>query len=190
MKYKAFYVDKCIMIYLKNINCTSHEMKGNICILYHDQKIIGYNIFDVESPLLIKGLLKQSDELNDLINKELSKQGLASLEVDDTAYFVVGHVVECRPHPQSAKLHITQVDIKDEIIQIVCGAKNIALHQKVVVAKVGAVLNNGTWILPGKIMNEKSNGMICSDKELGLSEVSHGILVLDDTYHIGDAFIV
>lgn len=91
---------------------------------------------------------------------------------------VVGEILEIRNHPNANKLHLTKVDIGTETLNIVCGANNIAVGQKVPVALVGAILPGGLEIKEAVIRGEKSFGMICSEIELGLSEKSDGILVL------------
>ena len=98
---------------------------------------------------------------------------------------VVGHVIECEQHPNADRLKITKVDIGTfGIVQIICGAPNIAINQKVPVAKIGTTLyekDGSPWkIKKGKIRGEESHGMICSEDELGLGKSNQGIMVLDD----------
>jgi phenylalanyl-tRNA synthetase beta chain len=96
---------------------------------------------------------------------------------------VVGHVLECKSHPNADKLQLTNVDLGNgEQVQIVCGAPNIAAGQKVPVATIGTTLfdeNGEAWpIKKGKIRGEASFGMICSQKELGLGQSHEGIMVM------------
>ena len=96
---------------------------------------------------------------------------------------VVGEVLTCTKHPNADKLSLTTVDIGgDEPVQIVCGAPNVAVGQKVPVATIGTTLYNAegeSWtIKKGKIRGEFSNGMICAEDELGLGESHEGIMVL------------
>lgn len=97
---------------------------------------------------------------------------------------VVGEVLECGPHPNADRLQLTKVSIgSDTILQIVCGAPNVATGQKVAVATAGTVLydtdGKAVEIRKGKIRGEVSEGMICSEIELGLGTDKDGILVLD-----------
>ncbi|NHE55510.1 phenylalanine--tRNA ligase subunit beta [Cyclobacterium plantarum] len=96
---------------------------------------------------------------------------------------VVGEVVSCEPHPNADKLSLTEVDIGEEIVPIVCGAPNVAKGQKVPVATVGTSLytNDGKpfEIKKAKIRGEVSQGMICAEDELGLGSSHEGILVLE-----------
>lgn len=99
---------------------------------------------------------------------------------------LVGYVAECSPHPDSAHLHCCKVDLGGgELADIVCGAPNVATGQKVAVAPVGSKLPDGTVIKKAKLRGQPSNGMICSERELGLSADHSGILVLPDTAQAG-----
>ncbi|MBP7449452.1 MAG: phenylalanine--tRNA ligase subunit beta [Flavobacteriales bacterium] len=103
---------------------------------------------------------------------------------------VVGHVLECRRHPDADRLSVTMVDLGGgEPVQIVCGAPNVAKGQKVLVATVGADLcmNDGTCIVikKSKIRGQESQGMICAEDELGLGHDHDGILVLDPDAVVG-----
>lgn len=106
---------------------------------------------------------------------------------------VVGKVLECEMHPDSDHLHVCMVDVGEgEPIQIVCGAPNVAVGQKVPVALNGAILPEGIKIKKGKLRGVMSNGMICSHDELGIEpsrlgyEPEYGILVLDENAEIGN----
>jgi phenylalanyl-tRNA synthetase beta chain len=96
---------------------------------------------------------------------------------------VVGHVLTVVPHPNADKLKLTTVDVAgSEPLQIVCGAPNVAVGQKVLVALVGAKLQPTEGepfeIKKSKIRGELSLGMICAEDELGLGESHEGIMVL------------
>ena len=95
--------------------------------------------------------------------------------------FVVGEVMSVKPHPNADKLRLTAVRIGDDtpLLSIVCGAPNVAAGQKVAVATVGAKLPDGTLIKKREIRSQPSEGMILSEKELGISDESAGILVLE-----------
>jgi phenylalanyl-tRNA synthetase beta chain len=96
---------------------------------------------------------------------------------------VVGHVLTCVQHTNADKLRVTTVDIGSGApLQIVCGAPNVAVGQKVLVATIGTKLydkEGGSFeIKKGKIRGEESFGMLCAEDELGLGEGHDGILVL------------
>ena len=107
---------------------------------------------------------------------------------------VVGKVLTCEQHPNADKLKKTTVDVGDgNILNIVCGAPNVAAGQTVPVAVVGTKIydKKGSFfeIAKAKIRGEVSEGMICAEDELGLSDDHGGIMVLDEeTYKIGEPF--
>ena len=137
----------------------------------------------------------------------LSKEEIASrltfsgIEVEEiktlskATSLVVGKVISCIPHPNSDHLHVCKVDIKDEILDIVCGAPTCKEGIKVIVAKVGAKLPGGE-IKAGEIRGYKSNGMLCALNELGVDpkylkeEQIKGIEILSDDFEVGDSDIL
>ncbi|AVK81510.1 phenylalanine--tRNA ligase subunit beta [Campylobacter fetus] len=94
---------------------------------------------------------------------------------------VVGKVKTCVEHENSDHLHVCEVDVGTEVLQIVCGAKNVASGQFVVCALVGATMPNGLEIKSAKLRGVASFGMLCSSSELGLAKINDGIMVLDDS---------
>ncbi|WP_343330048.1 phenylalanine--tRNA ligase subunit beta [Polaribacter staleyi] len=103
---------------------------------------------------------------------------------------VVGKVLTCIQHPNADRLKVTTVDLgSGEPVQIVCGAPNVAVGQKVPVATIGTTLyddkGDGFKIKKGKIRGEESHGMICAEDELGLGKGHDGILVLDKKLKVG-----
>ncbi|MDC8000882.1 phenylalanine--tRNA ligase subunit beta [Aequorivita todarodis] len=97
---------------------------------------------------------------------------------------VVGHVLECAQHTNADRLKVAKVDVGSGApLQIVCGAPNVAVGQKVPVATVGTTLYDAEekpWqINKGKIRGEVSEGMICAEDELGIGKSHDGIMVLD-----------
>ncbi|MEQ8302535.1 MAG: phenylalanine--tRNA ligase subunit beta [Cyclobacteriaceae bacterium] len=97
---------------------------------------------------------------------------------------VIGEVLTCKPHPNADKLSLTTVDIgNSDPSQIVCGAPNVAVGQKVIVATIGSTLYPASGdpfeIKKAKIRGELSEGMICAEDEIGVGESHDGIMVLD-----------
>lgn len=97
----------------------------------------------------------------------------------------VGHVLDVKSHPNAEKLTLCRVDIGDGTPEVICGAPNVAAGQKVAFVGAGTSLPNGMLIEARTIRGVPSEGMICSGVELGLSEDSDGILVLDPDVPIG-----
>lgn len=176
----------------------SFERKDNVTRIFktENNETVGYNFFDISATMKIDGtgqVILTKEQVASL-NEMIQKAGFADkLEADLSPKFVVGFVKECVPHPDSDHLSITQTEIDNgEVVQIVCGAPNIEANQKVVVAKVGAMMPNGLLIWDGALRGEASHGMICSAKELNLPDApaKKGILVLDDSAVTGEAFPV
>lgn len=126
--------------------------------------------------------------------KKLTDQlTLAGLEVDSVESvageftgIVVGEVIEKEKHPNADKLSCCKVNVGNEILDIVCGAPNVYKGMKAPVALIGAILPDGLKIKKGKLRGEVSNGMLCSEKELGLSDESNGLMELPIDAPVGD----
>lgn len=117
---------------------------------------------------------------------------MVGLEVDTVsdryAYLnpvVVGHVRDTAPHPQADKLTLCKIDIGDRILVVVCGAPNVAKDMRVAIALPGAVLPDGMLIKKSLIRGETSEGMLCSERELGLGSDSAGIMELSNHSPLG-----
>lgn len=98
---------------------------------------------------------------------------------------VVGKVEKTEKHPSSDKLSVCLVNVGSKKLQIVCGAPNVQTGQFVPVALVGAILPDGMQIKSDEIKKVKSEGMLCSEKELGLGEEKDGIMVLENGLQAG-----
>ena len=95
---------------------------------------------------------------------------------------IVAEVVECYDHPDSDHLHVTKLNTGEpELLQVVCGAPNVAAGQKVLLATVGTVLGGNFKIKKSKIRGVESLGMICAEDELGIGTSHDGIMVLDSS---------
>ncbi|GAA9604654.1 phenylalanine--tRNA ligase subunit beta [Helicobacter pylori] len=115
--------------------------------------------------------------------EDLSRLGLeveSSIPCVAPKNVVVGKVLEKAPHKNAEKLSVCQVDIGKEVLQIVCGAKNVVPNQFVPVALNG-VLIGSTTIAKTELRGVESCGMICSSSELGFPKINDGILELDES---------
>src|SRR5580704_10810626 len=98
----------------------------------------------------------------------------------DSDKIVVAQIKESLPHPKADRLSVCQVDDGSGALrQIVCGAKNYKVGDKVPLALPGAVLPGGLEIKEGKLRDVVSNGMMCSGRELGMSNDHAGLMILD-----------
>lgn len=117
----------------------------------------------------------------------------AGLEVDaiepvagEFSGVLVGQVKHVEPHPDADKLRLTKVDVgTDELLDIVCGASNVREGLKIPVAVIGAVLPGNFKIKQAKLRGVPSFGMLCSSKELGLTESADGLMELADEAPVG-----
>ncbi|MBR9999408.1 MAG: phenylalanine--tRNA ligase subunit beta, partial [Cyclobacteriaceae bacterium] len=121
-----------------------------------------------------------------LTNTGLEVEGIASYEETKGSLegLVVGEVITCEKHPDADRLSVTTVDIgNNRVVPIVCGAPNVDIGQKVVVAPVGTMIHPISGepfeIRKTKIRGEVSEGMICAEDEIGLGDDHSGILVLE-----------
>lgn len=172
-----------------------HEKYGDIIKIWNNNgDILGYNIFRASTHFHLpdtSGKIAMTEELLGEIKQLFHKQKLDDdLVFDLSPKFVVGYVIDKKPHENADKLSVCQVDVGDETLQIVCGAANVSSKQKVVVAKVGATMPSGLRIKPTELRGVPSNGMICSREELNvpIQKEEKGIYVLDDSYKVGNPF--
>ena len=132
---------------------------------------------------------EQTSEILTDIGLEVEKTEIIESVPGGLKGLVIGEVLETEKHPDADKLKKTRVNIGSEILNIVCGAPNVAAGQKVVVATVGTILytENGESfkIKKSKIRGEESVGMICAEDEIGLGKSHDGIMVLDSNASIG-----
>lgn len=102
---------------------------------------------------------------------------------------VVGEVLTCEKHPDADKLKVTTVTVGADPLQIVCGAPNVAVGQKVAVAMVGCTLyptpEEPLKMKVSKIRGVESHGMLCAEDELGIGHSHAGIMVLDSSIPVG-----
>jgi phenylalanyl-tRNA synthetase beta chain len=135
------------------------------------------------------------EELGDILTGlGLEVEGMEKVESipGGLAGVVVGQVIECGRHPNADRLSLTKVDIGNgsELLNIVCGAPNVAAGQKVMVAPVGTTLyplgsEEPLTLERRKVRGEVSEGMICAEDELGLGEDHQGIIVLPSETPVG-----
>ena len=131
------------------------------------------------------------------ISPEKLESGLTSLglectykaDVSSFSGIVIGKILSVSKVKDSDHLNLCTVDVGEAIVEIVCGANNVEPEIIVPVALPGATLDNGNFkIKKAKIRGVESNGMICSEKELGISTNHEGIMILSDKYKIGSKF--
>ncbi|MBN1601005.1 MAG: phenylalanine--tRNA ligase subunit beta [Chitinispirillaceae bacterium] len=103
---------------------------------------------------------------------------------------IVGKVLETEKHPNADKLTLCKVDSGSEVLNIVCGAPNVRADIKVALATIGTAITPDFVIKKSKIRGTESFGMLCSERELGLSDDHDGIIELPESFRTGDALSV
>ena len=125
--------------------------------------------------------------------KLISQFSLSTAEVENEIFLkgsdiegiVVAEIKSVENHPESRKLHLLKVDIgEEELVDVVCGAPNVRVGMKTAFAKLGARIGEIT-IAPRKLAGYTSNGMCCSERELGLSDNNDGIMDITDDVSLG-----
>lgn len=135
----------------------------------------------------------ESDAPLDRITETLTRIGLEVERIEDRAHdlapFIVGAVVDARPHPNADRLRLCVVDTGQERVQVVCGAPNAVVGLKSAFAAPGTQIPaTGQRLKASVIRGEASNGMLCSERELGLSGTHDGVIALPPETPTGMAF--
>lgn len=184
-----------LIVYFKEGEKQAVQTLGSVTRIYDaaTNETLGFNLFNASTFLGTQesGQLKADDALIHLLNQRIVRAGFdAILPETCEPMIVTGYVKEMKKHPDSDHMHVCKVDLGDEELDIVCGAPNIDQGQKVVVAKIGALMPNGTLIRPTMLRGVASYGMICSARELALPNApqKRGILVLHSETKIGQDF--
>ena len=134
----------------------------------------------------IKEDIPQLENALTMIGQEVEAIDIQGKHLDNV---VIGQITEYGKHPNSDKLTLLKVNVGDEEeLQIICGAPNHKLGDKVVVAKIGAVLPGDFKIKKSKIRDIESFGMLCSQVELGIGEDGDGIIILPEDAPIGEEY--
>lgn len=180
--------DVLIITFDNSLPATREERIGNIVVVYNKDQIIGYNIYDIKDIIKIKskGLIYYpSEQFLNVINSMLTNAKLPTLEKKENSGYFIGEIKD-----------VTFVTEEKALISIYDGNKKyfaivktdmLEKGNKIVFAKVGTCLNNGTVVKEGNIEGKPLNAHICSNRELGINEDDR-ILVLEDEDKIGTDF--
>lgn len=170
----------------------SFERNGDVAVVRpaHQAEIVSVNLFNASQYLDLTetGQVSLTDDQVETINALIAKANYeVEVTIDATPKFVVGYVESCEPVEDSDHLSLTQTNVGDTILQIVCGAKNIRQGLHVLVARPGAVMPSGLIIWPSELRGVSSSGMVCSTRELQLEGVGNveGIWELPDHFKPG-----
>ncbi|MFC1920993.1 phenylalanine--tRNA ligase subunit beta [Chloroflexota bacterium] len=145
--------------------------------------------------------LKDYVDINEPVEAISEKLTMAGFEVNDIEVIgagwdnvVIGQITAINPHPNADRLNLPSIDLGTEQTSVVCGAPNLKIGDKIPFARVGARLidpqsGKMATLKPAKIRGVESSGMVCSEKELGLSDRHEGVLVLADDAPLGTPLV-
>lgn len=163
------------------------ETNGDITFGYHEKDLCFINIKNASKYFsrnqLIDGLLFPTKEIVDHV-AELTRKDISKYFDNG---FKVGLIDKCE-EIKNTHLHKCVVDINSAKLNIVCGAPNARTGLRVVVATNGTMLPSGKQIVTGELLGNKSEGMLCSFRELLINKEGHGIIELNGLYKVGDYF--
>ena len=140
---------------------TKYVNYEDFTVVYHNDEVIAYNFFNISRVEEINEngvIYNVSNTLLDYVNGKLSEKDLELIKNIEGKNFRVGKVISCEDI-EGTHLHLCQVDIKTEVLQIVCGAKNVCKDVKVVVAMIGCLMRDSSIILEGTLKGYKSYGI-------------------------------
>nr|WP_106784869.1 DUF4479 family protein [Lysinibacillus timonensis] len=198
ISYNKLFVGDVLLVQLASepIVKTVVEKVGDFAILKEEAtgEVKAFNLFNASKymELNFQGPVEVSPEIVEKLEIAMVENKVdISLNVDFSPKFVVGYVEGKEKHPNADKLSVCKVNVGEETLQIVCGAPNVEAGQKVVVAKIGAVMPSGLVIKHSELRGVPSEGMICSAKELAIPNApsAKGILVLNDEAEVGSPFV-
>lgn len=182
--YNKNSLNDTLLISISNDPVNNVEHHKKYTVLKSNEKYIGINIFNVSDDMdLPNGYLYPNEKILNYINK------ISNINFTDFVHptLVVAKIEECEDIPNT-HLHKCIVNIGNDKVQIICGAKNAREGLITVCALNNTFLPNGNYISNGELMGYKSFGMLCSAKELGLSIESNGIIELENIYKIGEPY--
>ena len=196
MKNYAIYysykeIGDVVIILFDNVkNVTSSIRKNRVSVIYHNDEIIGYNIFDIKDIIKIKSegmIYFPSNVLVSIINSVLQNEKLETLEYKTSSGYLIAQVDEIKGIDNEKSL--LSLSIGNDIFHSVvknCSLKN---GDKVVIVQEGTFLNNGEMFKETNYENIKINAHVCTGVELGITNID-GILSLDNDSVIGDDFFL
>ncbi|WP_425379819.1 YtpR family tRNA-binding protein [Spiroplasma endosymbiont of Stenodema calcarata] len=185
-----------VLIGYEPLTSKGEQVSNKEWVFFHNanKQSYNFNLLNASKHLTTKltpGINSDNKLLIAELTKILEKQGYLWGDVNREPQFIVGKILKRKQHPNSDKLNICQVAINTTSVQIICGADNCDVDQLVVVPRIGAIMPSTLQIIPSELRGVISNGMLCSERELGLpaSGIGKKIMVLSSQqYHLGNSF--
>ena len=182
--------DVVIILFDNAKNATSSIRKNRVSVIYHNDEIIGYNIFDIKDIIKIKSegmIYFPSNVLVSIINSVLQNEKLETLEYKTSSGYLIAQVDEIKGIDNEKSL--LSLSIGNDIFHSVVKNCSLKTGDKVVIVQEGTFLNNGEMFKETNYENIKINAHVCTGVELGITNI-YGILSLDNDSVIGDDFFL
>ena len=176
--------DVLIIIFDNEKTATKHERKGRVEVIYHDEEIIGYNIFDVKEIIKIKSegkIYLPSPQLIEVINTILINAKIEPLKQVEHSGYYTAEVVE-------SNKDVVVLSLGEQSLHALDEKHILKLGDKVVVLKAGSRLSNGQIACTSIKNGTTIDAYICTNKEVGIKENEDEILLLDNDEEIGKDF--
>lgn len=183
--------DVLVIIFNNSLSVTSNKTINNVTVVYHDEEVIGYNIFNIKDIVKIKseGLIYYpSETFLNIINSILTNAKLETLEKKDNSGYFILEAKELQPIEKEKTL-VTLMFSK-KMINAIIKNQPLKIGDKVVVALAGTYLNDGEVVKEDKYESTLLNGHICTNKELGIKENEEELLILEEEAKTGEDFFL
>lgn len=185
--YNKKNLNDTLTIGLWNKEVNKQDINDKYSVLYNNNEIVGINIFNYSTyQTLPEGMLYPEDS----ILKKIEEITKINLKDKVNKNFVIGKILSL-VKVEGTHLHYCDVQVDENtVLKIICGAKNVAVNKCVIVAMIGTFMPSGLYISKGKIQKFDSFGMLCSGKELNLTNYNNeGIILFDENQHkVGSLF--
>jgi tRNA-binding protein len=191
--YQPSTMGDMLAIYLdQTLPSTHHVKKENIVFIYHQDKIIGVNVYQPKTLIneFGQGIIRRMSHSSiEILNQKFKQLGFNIILPSFQSSFVVAEVQRIEVHPDADALFVCQVNLGTRVIQIVTNSKKVKPSDRVVVALPGAMLLDGQFLQEGMMLKVLSQGMFCSEKTLGINpETQIGIYLLGVQIPLGKDF--
>ncbi|MBO4540716.1 MAG: DUF4479 domain-containing protein [Bacilli bacterium] len=172
---------------------TSYLRKGNVTALYHEEELIGYNIFDLKEVMKLKSkgiLFAPDDKLVDVVNALLQEEGFAPLPYTRDSGYKVAKVVRLEKHPWDENKSIVTLSLGNETLTTDTAYRNLIPGSLVVIAMDGCILADGRLFRESAVRGIPHQADICSGKDLRIDEECEKAFLPNEGEKEGDDFFL
>ena len=172
---------------------TSTKRKGDVIALFHEEELIGYNIFNLKEVVKLKTdgvIFAPDDRLIDIINILLRNQGFQTLPYTRDSGYKVAKIINLEEHPLDERKSIVTLSLKEKTLITVTAHPNLSLNQLVVVALDGTILADGRMFQENIIRNIPQQAHICSGQDLKINQEDDKAFLPNEGEREGDDFFL